>query len=175
MGAEADAADGCIHCCAGALHGAEIALPFPSVGATENAILAATAAQGEVIIENAAMEPEIADLIGFLKSAGAQIDGAGTRRIRVRGGAPLHGATYTILPDRIETATYLCAAAACGGDVTLRILSGSENQEPEGILDDFARERGVNIEMEYQGSLDIMRTLQGETVDYDAVWPASSS
>ena len=55
-----------------------------------------------------------------------------------------------------------------GGDVTLRILSGSENQELEGILDDFARERGVNIEMEYQGSLDIMRTLQGETVDYDA-------
>ena len=61
-----------------------------------------------------------------------------------------------------------------GGDVTLRILSGSENQELEGILDDFARERGVNIEMEYQGSLDIMRTLQGESIDYDAVWPASS-
>ena len=61
-----------------------------------------------------------------------------------------------------------------GGDVTLRILSGSENQELEGILDDFARERGVNIEMDYQGSLDIMRTLQGETIDYDAVWPASS-
>ena len=61
-----------------------------------------------------------------------------------------------------------------GGDVTLRILSGSENQELEGILDDFARERGVNIEMDYQGSLDIMRTLQGESIDYDAVWPASS-
>ena len=61
-----------------------------------------------------------------------------------------------------------------GGDVALRILSGSENQELEGILDDFARERGVNIEMDYQGSLDIMRTLQGERIDYDAVWPASS-
>ena len=61
-----------------------------------------------------------------------------------------------------------------GGDVTLRILSGSENQELEGILDDFARERGVNIEMNYRGSLDIMRTLQGESIDYDAVWPASS-
>lgn len=61
-----------------------------------------------------------------------------------------------------------------GGDVTLRILSGSENQELEDILDDFAREYGVNIQMDYQGSLDIMRTLQGETVDYDAVWPASS-
>ena len=61
-----------------------------------------------------------------------------------------------------------------GGDVTLRILSGSENQELEGILDDFARERGVNIEMDYRGSLDIMRTLQGESIDYDAVWPASS-
>ena len=56
-----------------------------------------------------------------------------------------------------------------GGDVTLRILSGSENQELEGILDDFVRERGVNIEMDYQGSLDIMRTLQGESIDYDAV------
>lgn len=56
-----------------------------------------------------------------------------------------------------------------GGDVTLRILSGSENQELEGILDDFARERGVNIEMDYRGSLDIMRTLQGESIDYDAV------
>ena len=56
-----------------------------------------------------------------------------------------------------------------GGDVALRILSGSENQELEGILDDFARERGVNIEMDYRGSLDIMRTLQGESIDYDAV------
>ena len=61
-----------------------------------------------------------------------------------------------------------------GGDVTLRILSGSENQELEGILDEFARKEHINIEMDYQGSLDIMRTLQGETVDYDAVWPASS-
>ena len=61
-----------------------------------------------------------------------------------------------------------------GGDVTLRILSGSENQELEPILDEFARERGVNIQMDYRGSLDIMRTLQGGVVDYDAVWPASS-
>ena len=61
-----------------------------------------------------------------------------------------------------------------GGDVTLRILSGSENQELEDILDNFAREHGVNIRMDYQGSLDIMRTLQGERIDYDAVWPASS-
>ena len=59
-----------------------------------------------------------------------------------------------------------------GGDVTLRILSGSENQELESILDDFARQEKVNIVMEYQGSLDIMRTLQGERIDYDAVWPA---
>ena len=61
-----------------------------------------------------------------------------------------------------------------GGGVTLRILSGSENQELEEILDAFARQENINIEMTYQGSLDIMRTLQGETVDYDAVWPASS-
>ena len=82
--------------------------------------LAATGADGVTVIENAACEPEIADLAGFLIACGAKITGAGTSHISVEGGHPLTGATYTILPDRIETATFLCACAACGGKLTLR-------------------------------------------------------
>lgn len=123
MGAEVEMEGG--HVCAKAqmLAPAKIALPFPSVGATENAMLAATGCTGCTEIWNAAREPEIVDLAGFLRSAGAEISGAGGGHITVCGGAPLHGTTYTVLPDRIETATYLCAAAACGGVVTLRQAS----------------------------------------------------
>ena len=105
------------------LHGADITLGFPSVGATETLLLAAVCAQGGTVLRGAAREPEIVDLAGFLRSAGAEISGAGGGHITVCGGAPLHGTTYTVLPDRIETATYLCAAAACGGDVTLQQAS----------------------------------------------------
>jgi len=101
------------------LHGCEIVFPFPSVGATENALLASVAAVGTVVLRNAAMEPEISDLIRFLRSMGADICGEGTPILRICGGAPLRETVHTILPDRIETATLLCAAAACGGEVTL--------------------------------------------------------
>lgn len=119
MGAEVECGEREVCCRARRLHGAVLSLPIVSVGATENAILAALSAAGRVVIENAAREPEIGDLIGFLRSAGADITGEGTGRLCVRGGAPLHETAYTVLPDRIETATYLCAAAACGGEVTL--------------------------------------------------------
>lgn len=98
---------------------ATIALPFPSVGATENLLLAALPCEGETVLCNAAREPEIGDLIGFLTACGAQIDGAGTSVLRIHGGRPLHGTEYTIMPDRMEAATYLCAAAATRGEVTL--------------------------------------------------------
>lgn len=124
MGAETTLDAETITCRMGKLHPAHIMLPFPSVGATENAMLAAMRCPGTVVIENAAREPEIADLAGFLRSAGAEIAGAGSGTITIEGGRPLHGTTYTILPDRIETATYLCAAATCGGDVTLRRTDG---------------------------------------------------
>lgn len=119
MGAVCDCSQKCVCCSAGKLHEASIALPFPSVGATENALLAALGCEGTVRIQNAAREPEVTDLVRFLLSAGAKISGAGTAELTVCGGAPLHGTTYTILPDRIETASFLCAAAGCGGDVTL--------------------------------------------------------
>ena len=83
-------------------------------------MLAALGADGCTTIENAACEPEIADLGAFLCACGADLRGAGTPTIEIEGGKALHGATYTILPDRIETATYLCACAACGGALTLR-------------------------------------------------------
>ena len=121
LGAEIREEHGCLLCTApGGLRGGFVSLAFPSVGATENAMLAAVGAEGVTVIENAACEPEIVDLAGFLTACGAKIAGAGTGRVTVKGGQPLTGATYTILPDRIETATFLCACAACGGTLTLR-------------------------------------------------------
>lgn len=99
------------------LQGDTIYLDFPSVGATQNIIMAATLAKGETIIENAAKEPEIVDLCNFLNKMGAKISGAGTSTIRVIGVEKLFGATHTIIPDRIEAATFMLAAAITGGEV----------------------------------------------------------
>ena len=103
--------------CRGTLRGADIVLSLPSVGATENAMLAAVCAQGTTTITNAAREPEIVDLQGFLQALGARVRGAGSSVITVEGGAPLHGGAYRVMGDRIVAATYLAAAAAAGGDV----------------------------------------------------------
>ena len=101
------------------LQGAEIAFPAVSVGATENLLMAATLADGETLLINAAREPEIGDLAECLVAMGAQIDGIGTDRLRVVGVPGLHGTTHSIVPDRIETGTYIMAAAATGGEVRL--------------------------------------------------------
>ncbi len=108
-----------LDCSAAALRGCTIVLPFPSVGATENLLLAALGCAGEVVLCNAAKEPEIADLIGFLRACGAEIVGDGTSVLRIRGQQALHGAHYRILPDRMEAATYLAAAAATRGRLRL--------------------------------------------------------
>jgi UDP-N-acetylglucosamine 1-carboxyvinyltransferase len=101
------------------LRGAEIAFPTISVGATENLLMAATLAEGESLLINAAREPEIADLANCLIAMGARIDGIGSDRLRVVGMPRLRGAVHTIIPDRIETGTYLMAAAATDGEVRL--------------------------------------------------------
>ena len=106
-------------CCSGKLRGADIVLSLPSVGATENAMLAAVSAAGETTITNAAREPEIVDLQDFLTALGARVRGAGSSVITVEGGAPLHGGSYTVPADRIVAATYLAAAGCAGGDVEL--------------------------------------------------------
>ena len=120
LGAEVTARGGDIICRAHALQGRRILLPFPSVGATENAMLAACAAAGETVICNAAREPEIADLQCYLRKLGADISGAGTSTVTVGGFRPRPFVEHTIMPDRIVAATILCAAAACGGEVELQ-------------------------------------------------------
>ncbi|HYB08147.1 MAG TPA: UDP-N-acetylglucosamine 1-carboxyvinyltransferase [Alphaproteobacteria bacterium] len=101
------------------LKGAHVTFPMISVGATENVLMAATLAKGETIIENAAREPEIADLARCLVAMGAEIDGIGTETLRVQGSARLHGAHHEIVPDRIETGTYAMAAAITDGELEL--------------------------------------------------------
>ena len=121
MGAVIELSQGYINAtCAQGLRGAAVALPFASVGATENLLMAACLADGQSIITNAAQEPEIGDLVTCLIAMGARIQGLGTSTLTIEGVAALHGATHPIIPDRIETGTYACAAAITGGTVLLR-------------------------------------------------------
>ena len=120
MGAEITITGGYVEAqVAGRLRGAEITFPFVSVGATENILMAATLAEGETVLINTAREPEIVDLARCLSAMGAEIEGAGTDRIVIRGRSHLHGASHQVIADRIETGTYVMAAAITGGDVTL--------------------------------------------------------
>ena len=119
MGAEVSVEHGYVHAKASRLKGARICTDMVTVTGTENLMMAACLADGETIIENAAREPEVVDLANCLVSMGARISGAGTDVIRIQGVEKLHGATHSIMPDRIETGTYLCAAAVTGGDVRL--------------------------------------------------------
>ena len=102
------------------LQGAKVYLDFPSVGATENIMMAASLAHGRTIIENAAQEPEIVDLANYLNAMGANVRGAGTNAIRIEGVEKLVGTTYAVIPDRVEAGTYMVAAAITGGDVLLK-------------------------------------------------------
>ncbi|HEX6443363.1 MAG TPA: UDP-N-acetylglucosamine 1-carboxyvinyltransferase [Stellaceae bacterium] len=120
LGAEVELREGYIDARAPkGLRGAEIVFPTVSVGATENLLMAATLAEGRTVLINAAREPEITDLAECLVAMGAQIEGIGTDRLTVLGVPSLHGARHTVIPDRIETGTYMMAAAATGGEVTL--------------------------------------------------------
>ena len=120
LGAEVTETDDTIHCRARRLTGAKITLPGPSVGATENLLLAAARAKGTTVLTNAAREPEIEDLAGYLNRCGAHIHGAGESCIVIEGVPHLYGSTYTVMPDRIAAATYMAAAAVTGGTVLLR-------------------------------------------------------
>ncbi|MGE5470219.1 MAG: UDP-N-acetylglucosamine 1-carboxyvinyltransferase [Bacteroidota bacterium] len=119
MGADIKVEQGYVHAKAVRLKGARICTDMVTVTGTENLMMAACLAEGETVIENAAREPEVVDLANCLVSMGARISGAGTDIIRIQGVDKLHGATHAIMPDRIETGTYLCAAAATGGDIRL--------------------------------------------------------
>ena len=120
MGAEIVVEHGYIVAKAARLKGTRITTDMVTVTGTENLLMAATLAEGETILENAAQEPEIPDLAEMLIAMGAKIEGHGTSRIRIEGVDRLHGAAHRVVPDRIETGTFLCAVAAAGGDVTLQ-------------------------------------------------------
>ncbi|HHX86861.1 MAG TPA: UDP-N-acetylglucosamine 1-carboxyvinyltransferase [Firmicutes bacterium] len=122
LGSQFSMGRGCIEASTSGLKGAKIYLDYPSVGATENIIMAATLARGVTVIENTATEPEIVDLANFLNSLGARVSGAGTSTIRVEGVSELGGTDYTVIPDRIEAGTLLLAGVITGGEVTVENL-----------------------------------------------------
>ncbi|MEJ1978888.1 MAG: UDP-N-acetylglucosamine 1-carboxyvinyltransferase [Acetobacteraceae bacterium] len=148
MGATIDLANGYIHAtCPAGLHGAMIVLPFASVGATENLLMAACLANGQTVITNAAREPEISDLVACLQAMGARIEGAGTSTLTVEGVPALHGATHPIVADRIETGTYACAAGITGGTVLLRNANLSHLAAVAHVMD----AAGVELSAEADG------------------------
>ena len=157
---------GSLDCTAPCLTGAEIVLSIPSVGATENAMLAAIGAKGVTTISNAAREPEIVDLQAFLQKLGASIHGAGTSTVVVEGAEqPLHGCRHRILGDRIAAATYLAAAAATGGDVFLRDIDYRHLSTVTGVL----RQAGCTLSCQEDGIrlavvMSALRRSSGTTV-----------
>ncbi|MGJ3647974.1 UDP-N-acetylglucosamine 1-carboxyvinyltransferase [Sphingomonas sp. GlSt437] len=144
LGAEIELAAGYVKATApgGRLAGGRVVFPLVSVGATENAVMAAVTARGGTIIENAAREPEIVDLCQCLVAMGASISGIGTETLEIEGRDRLHGATYRVMPDRIEAGSYACAAAITGGDLELAGVA------PHDMLATLAalREAGVVVE-----------------------------
>lgn len=147
MGATVKIEDGYMEAAADKLVGANIYLDFPSVGATQNIMMAATMAEGTTTLENVAREPEIVDLANFLNQMGAKVVGAGTETIRIEGVKALHGATHSIIPDRIEAGTFMVAAAITQGNIFI------DNAMPEHSVALIAklREMGVEITSEKDG------------------------
>ena len=144
MGAEIDLDHGYIDAKARRLRGTRYVFDLVTVTGTENLMMAATLADGVTTLENAAREPEVADLAECLNAMGARVSGAGTDRIVIEGVASLHGASHAIMPDRIETGTFLAAAAAAGGDVT---LAGARAGTLQAVLEKLA-EAGVELSID---------------------------
>lgn len=153
MGAEIEVNEGYIHASARRLHGAYINFDQVTVTGTENLMMAATLADGRTVIENAAREPEVMDLAQCLNTMGAKITGAGTSRIEIEGVRQLNGARYDILPDRIETGTYLVAAVMTGGKVKLKntdpsLLQAVLQKLSEAGADIACDNSSISLEME---------------------------
>lgn len=144
LGINIEEKGGFIHCSCDKIIGAEIDLDFPSVGATENIILASVLCEGKTILTNAAMEPEIEDLIKFLNKMGAKISGVGSKVIKITGVKHLNDIGYKIMPDRIEAGTYLCIGAVAGGKIK---INGAEPEHITPILNKL-NECGCKIEIE---------------------------
>ncbi|SDJ89892.1 UDP-N-acetylglucosamine 1-carboxyvinyltransferase [Natronincola ferrireducens] len=146
LGAEITLGHGFVEAKADKLIGNKIYLDFPSVGATENIMMAAVLAEGQTIIENAAEEPEITDLANYLNKMGAQIKGAGTDTIKIMGVERLTGTTHTVIPDRIEAGTYMVAAAMTGGNVLV------DNVMADHLKPVIAKLREIDVELYEEGN-----------------------
>ena len=153
------------------LHGAEITLTFPSVGATENILMAAVLADGVTIIDNAAREPEIGDLCSMLNKMGAKIVGVGTGKMTITGVMPneLHSVDHEVINDRVQAATYIAAVAVAGGDVFVR---GARAEHMEMLLNRYA-EMGVSITPQVDGlrvvATDRLRAIDFSTLPYPGI------
>jgi len=153
------------------LHGAEITLAFPSVGATENILMAAVLADGVTIIDNAAREPEIGDLCSMLNKMGAKIAGVGTGKMTITGVMPneLHSVDHEVINDRVQAATYIAAVAVAGGDVFVR---GARAEHMEMLLNRYA-EMGVSITPQADGlrvvATDRLRAIDFSTLPYPGI------
>jgi UDP-N-acetylglucosamine 1-carboxyvinyltransferase len=153
------------------LHGAQITLKFPSVGATENILMAAVLADGVTVIDNAAREPEIGDLCNMLNEMGANIAGVGTAKLTITGVAPaaLHAVTHEVIHDRVQAATYIAAVAVTGGDVFVR---GARAEHMEMLLNRYA-EMGVSITPQSDGlrvvATDRLRSIDFATLPYPGI------
>lgn len=160
LGANIETEHGNIEAYTDKLIGDKIYLDFPSVGATENIMMAATMAEGETIIDNAAMEPEIVDLQNFLNKLGADIRGAGTSTIKIKGVEKLGGGSHQIIPDRIEAGTFMVAAAITGGDVIVDNVISSH------IKPVIAKLKEVGVEVIENGdSVRVIGTNNPKAVD----------
>ena len=153
MGAEITVEHGYIIAKTKRLKGARITTDMVTVTGTENLLMAATLADGETVLENAAQEPEIRDLAEMLIGMGAKIEGHGSSRIRIQGVAKLNGVSHRIVPDRIEAGTFLCAVAAAGGDVVLRLARADHL---DAVIDKL-REAGILIESSVESGDDWVR------------------
>jgi UDP-N-acetylglucosamine 1-carboxyvinyltransferase len=139
------------------LQGAKIYLDYPSVGATETLMMAATLAEGETIIENAAQEPEVTDLADFCRAMGAQIQGAGTNTILIQGVKRLHAADYRIIPDRIEAGTFLIAGAITGSEITLKSVV------PDHLTAAIVKLKAIGVEV-IADTADSLRVIPGQVL-----------
>ncbi len=158
MGADIEITAGYVKAIArgGRLSGGRVTFPIVSVGATENAVMAAVLAKGSTVIENAAREPEIVDLCNLLLAMGASISGIGTETLTIEGRDRLHGATYRVMPDRIEAGSYACAAAITGGDVELVGVKADDMRATIAALIDAGvtvEEKGANLRVAATGPL----------------------
>ncbi|MFD0846940.1 UDP-N-acetylglucosamine 1-carboxyvinyltransferase [Sphingosinicella xenopeptidilytica] len=163
LGAEIEVTSGYVKATtAKGLVGGRIEFPIVSVGATENALMAAVLAKGETVIENAAREPEIVDLANCLNAMGAKIEGHGTSTIRVQGRTSLHGATYAVMPDRIEAGSYACAVGTAGGEVE---LVGAD-LATLGVVADRLRDAGLEVEAT-EGGVRVKHTGRIQAIDIE--------